>query len=1191
MKKRLSIILAAALLITPVNFTAMADNADAGIKQAIKELKNVAPLDKDFVKYQNDIQKGLLKSTGDERNGLIPAPVKPHGKVKNSGKYVKLGLPSKYDLRKRGKMTPIRDQGPNGSCWAFSACATFESTLTPEQNDFSEKNMRNLHRFDVGPEKGGHRFMSTAYLARWSGPISEANDPYSPTNFLSNNIYKREKDLMKAVFLPDVKNGTENIDIIKRAIMENGAVGTSVKGNEEFLNRETWAHYNPNNSNPNHAVTLAGWDDNFDRHKFLTPAPRNGAWLVKNSWGDDFCDGGYFWVSYYDKNIGTYNVQMMGQATGEFDKVYQYDPFGLTNQVGSFSGYFANVFKTGSRAEQVKAVGVQVPNHDTDYVVYLVKKYNGTSSFADKIEVARGHFDYSGYYVIKFNRPERVAANTEFAPVVYYKSSSSNCIPLEHPVRNYSSKASSSYGQSFMSSNGKNFTDVSRTHSNANVCLKAFTSNGDDIRVQNVNFNKTNDTIAVGQDYQLKTFVTPDDANDKSVRFESSNTRIATVDRNGKVKAIKGGNVTITATTNDGRKTANCRLTIKEPEYREVSIETSSPVYKPGDRIIITVSVKDKYGKGVANEPLTLNIGKFEQKLVTTYKGTAITKINTSEETPEGVYPIKVVLDNNKTATAESSFEIRGTSTSAKVTVSSDKKEYKLNEDVKLFATLQSADGEPISNEAIVFSITDPNKNTFEENALTNYSGKASVVVDKSKFTKVGTYSVIAGSVVDGRVCNSKLYKFKITRDAVQELPTLTISSDKTEYKLGDKIELQAELKKANGNPVSWEKVNFEITKADGQIISTSDYTNYSGVAEVSVNTRESDPVGNYTVKAIATVNGQKVTAKQYTINVKPNNGGHENYTLNVTSDKKQYKLGDKLNFQANLKDKFGKAASWEKVNFEITNPNGKTTSKYDYTNYSGVAEVSIYTDQNTPAGTYTVQATANVNGVNVMSQTYSVKVIKDEIVNEASLVLSSDKTDYKVGDRVNLKAILKDAQAKPISWKNVNFEITKPNGQKIKGYDSTNYSGVAEYALRTDNYKSGTYKVIATADIYGEKVVSNSYTFRLTKDQAPNPNPGTDGLQVKVSSDKNSYDSRWESATIYVKVNDENGNALRDAYVVLNITNPKGSNRTFRLYTNGNGQTGIRLSALTRGNYKVTAKVTHGSSKPVEKTYSFTAR
>ena len=105
-------------------------------------------------------------------------------------------IPAYYDLRNEGRVTPMRDQGPNGSCWAFASYGSAESVLLPRENtDFSEKNLRNTHGYDWGPKDGGTFQVSAAYLSRWSGPIAERDEPYHPYDFYSPSCLRPVKEL------------------------------------------------------------------------------------------------------------------------------------------------------------------------------------------------------------------------------------------------------------------------------------------------------------------------------------------------------------------------------------------------------------------------------------------------------------------------------------------------------------------------------------------------------------------------------------------------------------------------------------------------------------------------------------------------------------------------------------------------------------------------------------------------------------------------------------------------------------------------------------------------------------------------------------------------------------------------------------------------------------------------------------
>ena len=105
-------------------------------------------------------------------------------------------------------------------------------------------------------------------------------------------------------------------------ILMSRAFGKSYEAIVEYENREPYmsfigsdpvifAQYTFEDSIANHGVTVVGWDDSFAAENWPENRrpPADGAWIVKNSWGTEWGNEGYFMLSYYDKNlcgIGTF---------------------------------------------------------------------------------------------------------------------------------------------------------------------------------------------------------------------------------------------------------------------------------------------------------------------------------------------------------------------------------------------------------------------------------------------------------------------------------------------------------------------------------------------------------------------------------------------------------------------------------------------------------------------------------------------------------------------------------------------------------------------------------------------------------------------------------------------------------------------------------------------------------------------
>ena len=93
--------------------------------------------------------------------------------------------------------------------------------------------------------------------------------------------------------------------------------------------------------------------------------------------------------------------------------------------------------------------------------------------------------------------------------------------------------------------------------------------------VTSISLNKTSLSLEIGDEVTLSVTILPDNANDKSYTWSSSDSSIASVDNSGKVTARANGNATIKATANDGSGVfASCSVVVFE-EKVDMGIKTS----------------------------------------------------------------------------------------------------------------------------------------------------------------------------------------------------------------------------------------------------------------------------------------------------------------------------------------------------------------------------------------------------------------------------------------------------------------------------------------------------------------------------------------------------------------------------------------------------------------------------------------
>ncbi|MCX6376251.1 MAG: lectin like domain-containing protein, partial [Armatimonadetes bacterium] len=412
-----------------------------------------APLNPAFVKYQQDVQAGRVQTqTKDGHSlGYVPPPVDlSHlAGVQLSRKPALLSFPYRYDLRTLGKLTAVRDQGSCGSCWAFAAYGSLESYLKPTETwDFSENNLKNLHGFDISCCNGGNAFMATAYLARWAGPVNESDDPYKAWSCVSPSGLTVQKHVQEVIFIPG-RSGPGN-DNIKWAVMNYGAVDTAMWWDDDYY-RATWASYfYPYEGWGNHYVCIVGWDDNYDKNRFYydgfnAPAG-NGAFICRNSFGESWGESGYFYVSYYDAQVGKENAVFTCDPTSNYRRVYQYDPLGWVTSVGfcdspGETAWCANIFTSVSN-ESLLAVSTYAGSPDTAYELSVYTDPTADPRFPyDNIRISpttgtlaasrTGTMPYMGYVTIPLYAPVALTAGHKFSVVFKFTTPGVLPVPIE----------------------------------------------------------------------------------------------------------------------------------------------------------------------------------------------------------------------------------------------------------------------------------------------------------------------------------------------------------------------------------------------------------------------------------------------------------------------------------------------------------------------------------------------------------------------------------------------------------------------------------------------------------------------------------------------------------------------------------------------------------------------------------------
>lgn len=389
-------------------------------------------------------------------------------------------FPTKYDLRENARVSGIRNQGNNGTCWAFAALSAMESTLLPEEKwQFAVDHMTIANAFNLTQKEGGDYTMGMAYLASWQGPVRGEDDPYGDGRTDASLEAVKHVQEIQIIAAKDYEK-------IKEAVFKYGGVQTSIYSSlrsatsvSEYYNPQTSAYCYIGTEKPNHDVVIVGWDDNYSKDNFSVNLEGDGAFICQNSWGSSFGEQGYFYISYYDTNIGTHNVSYTRIDSAEnYDHIYQSDLCGWVGQLGynKESVFGANVF-TAESDEILEAISFYAIGKDTEYELFVVPDFTDMESLNERIPVASGKLSNAGYYTIDFSQEIAINAGEKYAVVLHVITPDAvHPLAIEYAADRATAYVTTDDGEGYISTNGTDWEDV-KDVIDCNLCIKAFSKN------------------------------------------------------------------------------------------------------------------------------------------------------------------------------------------------------------------------------------------------------------------------------------------------------------------------------------------------------------------------------------------------------------------------------------------------------------------------------------------------------------------------------------------------------------------------------------------------------------------------------------------------------------------------------------------------------------------------------------------
>lgn len=195
-------------------------------------------------------------------------------------------LPSSVDWRDLGAVTPVKDQGVCGCCWAFAAVAAMEGINQISTGKLIALSEQQLVDCDISGDDqgcgGGLPYNAFKYVIGNGGLASESNYPYEQTDSTC-------KSADSAASITNYEDVLANSESALLQAVASQPVSVRINGGDRgFRFYSTGVFEDECPANLNHDVTIIGYGTESDGSDY---------WLIKNSWGTSWGENGYMKIA------------------------------------------------------------------------------------------------------------------------------------------------------------------------------------------------------------------------------------------------------------------------------------------------------------------------------------------------------------------------------------------------------------------------------------------------------------------------------------------------------------------------------------------------------------------------------------------------------------------------------------------------------------------------------------------------------------------------------------------------------------------------------------------------------------------------------------------------------------------------------------------------------------------------------